>query len=138
MKRIITTLILSAITATAFVFFVRLDLLRKVPGFQCEGFGCTGLGVVYFFLALLVIPLFFGAAGYLFAREERLKQLFISGIIAFVMMLLSLVAIYAWNQMEIRQAEQEEEQMMRELYQRLNIPDNPVFRDKSLFEEPTR
>lgn len=138
MKKIIYTIILSIVTAIVFVFFVRSDLLRKVPGFYCEGFGCTGLGVVYFFLALLVIPLVFGTAGFLLSREERLKQLLISGSISFVMMLLSLVTIYALNQMDIRQAEQEEERMMRELYQRLNIPDHPVFREKSLFEEPSR
>jgi len=138
MKKIITTLILSAITATAFVFFFRSGLLSKVPGFRCEGAGCSGLGFVYLFLALVIIPLAFGAGGYYFSRESRLKQTFFSVTISLVLMVLSLVSIVVWDQIEIQRASKEEERMMRELYQRLNIPDHPMFQEKSLFKEPSR
>ncbi|MGE0269374.1 MAG: hypothetical protein AB7S78_13070 [Candidatus Omnitrophota bacterium] len=135
MRLNIKILIISIVTGTAFVFFVRSNLLQKVPGFQCESFGCSGLGVVYFVLGLMIIPLIFGAAGFIFTAEDRSKRALSALGISFGVMLCSLLVIHFWHRMEVKRAIEEETQNMRELYQRLGIPEDFASRELYLPEK---
>ncbi len=93
MNRNILTLVFSAITGLAFTFFVKSNLLQKIPGFQCESFGCIGLGIIYFIIALVLIPIVFGVVGFIFSSENRLKQGFFSLGISLIVMLLFVFAL---------------------------------------------
>ena len=122
MKRNIITLIFSIIVGIVFILFARSNLWQKVPGFRCEGLGCIGLGIVIFVIGIVVIPLIFGILGFLFSKENRLKQAFSSLGISLAVMLLSLWAINIWNQIEVKQATEEGNRATQELYKKMNIP----------------
>lgn len=124
MRLNIKILIFSILSGIIFVFFVRSNFLQKVPGFQCESFGCSGLGAVYFVLGVMIIPLIFGAAGFLLAKDDRLKQTLCALGISFGVMLCSLMIIHYWHRMEVKKVIEEENQNMRELYKHLGIPED--------------
>lgn len=73
MKKNIITLVVSIIVTLAWLFGA-----PKLPFFQCEGLVCGGVGFVIVFIALALIPIIFGILGYVFSKENRLKQAFYS------------------------------------------------------------
>jgi hypothetical protein len=90
MKKInLLSLVYSIIVAVLFIVLVKSDVLQKIPGFQCDGFGCMGLGIIYTVTSLVVIPLIFAIAGFVAAKENRWAQAFSSLGISLVVMILT-------------------------------------------------
>lgn len=134
MRKNIITLFFSIIVSIVFVFFTHFGLLEKVPRFRCEGFGCIGLGLVYFVIGLVLIPIIFGILGLVFSKENRLKQAFSSLLISLAIMTLSLWVIRVWDDIDVRKAMEEANQATRELYQKMNIPLSQQFQELPLLD----
>ena len=77
-KTNILTFVLSIIVNVLFILFVKSDILMKIPGFQCESFGCIGLAVVYISISLVILPIIFGIYGAISNKEQKVKQFFLS------------------------------------------------------------
>ena len=122
MRKNIITLFFSIIVGSAFVFFTHFSFLQKVPGFRCEGFGCIGVGIYYFVIGIILIPLIFGILGSVLSKENRLKTGIFSLIISLIVMAMSLWIIKVWNDIDIQKATEEGDRATQELYQKMNIP----------------
>ena len=122
MRKNILTLVFSIIVGTFFIFFTHFSLLQKVPGFRCEGFGCIGVGIFYFIIGIVLIPIIFGILGFVLSKENRLKQAFFSLIISLIIMSLSFWVIKTWNEIDVRSATEEGNKATQEIYQKMGIP----------------
>jgi hypothetical protein len=92
MKNVKTTLFFSILAAVGFILLTRSGFLKKIPGLQCEGFGCVGLGLFYGLIGFIIIPLIFGIVGFATTKENRWKQAFSSfGISLIVMIVTALI-----------------------------------------------
>jgi hypothetical protein len=125
MKKNIVILINAVVVGGAFVLFVRSDILKKIPGFYCEGFGCMGLAVVYLMMAFILIPLLFGIFGFIFAKENRFRQAAVSLGISFIVMILSVWVIRTLHQIEVRKAIEDDKRFMREFQQNRVVSELP-------------
>jgi ABC-type Na+ efflux pump permease subunit len=97
-----------------FVVFVRSDILRKIPGFYCEGFGCMGLGIVYMMLALLIIPLTFGLCGFIFSKEKRIQKALFSLSVSLAVMIWSVWIIRTMHRFEVQKAIEQDRKFIEE------------------------
>jgi len=134
MRKNIITLIFSIIVGVAFVFFTHFGLLQKVPGFYCEGFGCIGVGIFYFAIGYVLIPIIFGILGFVFSKENRLKHGLISLVISLVAMALSFLVIKTWNEIDVRKATEEGNRAEQEVYQKMGIPLSQQSQDLPLLD----
>lgn len=134
MRKNAITLIFSIIVGVAFVFFTHFGFLQKVPGFRCEGFGCIGLGIFYFVIGLVLIPIIFGILGFVLSKENRWKQAFSSLIISLAIMALSLWTIKFWNDIDVRRATEESNMATQELYQKTGIPLTQQYQELPLLD----
>jgi len=89
-----------------FIMFMHYDLLRAIPGFYCESFGCIGNGLYYIFIALILIPIIHFMIGYFFTKESKLKNAFKAFAIAFGVMMISLILVFGWNNIDNNSAVQ--------------------------------
>lgn len=87
--------------ALSFVLLVHFELLRKLPFFHCESFGCIGLGVLYLLIGLVLIPLCFFGVYLLLSPPPRLKLALLAASAAFLANVLSFLAIFILAQMRL-------------------------------------
>ena len=106
MMRYRRTVAASVTVAMALFVLFHFDLIRKVPGFYCEGFGCTALGIVLLVMPLLIAVVFF-VFGVLFMKERRLKHAFCMALIALVFTVPAVVTTIMLKRMEVDRATQE-------------------------------
>lgn len=97
------TVILSVLVSVAVFVLFHFDLIKKIPGFYCEGFGCIGLGIVMMISPVLIAVLFF-VSGAIFAKQQRLKTGFVSAGIAFAFAALAIGTTMALNKLEVNRA----------------------------------
>lgn len=107
------TTLAALLTGPLFILFVRSDVLRKVPGFYCESFGCIGLGIIYIAIGAL-IPLVFAVIACLFSKTGKREHFLYALIITIMTMGLSFAGLNALNNMDIQKAMEAEEQACRE------------------------
>ena len=122
MRKNIITLISSIIVGIAFGLFSHFELLRKVPGFYCEGFGCMFNGIIYIIIGAILIPLIFGVLGFLLSRQKRKEQAFSSLVISLIIMLLSLGIIHIRRQIVIKKDTEAGHQAKQETYKKYGLP----------------
>lgn len=103
-KKIIVAEIVAGIL---FIFLVSFDILRKIPGFECESFGCIGNGIILLFIAVIVIPFFFGVVGTLAIKESRIRGGLTSFFSALVVMVIILVVMNIFDQIRTNNAVEE-------------------------------
>ena len=77
------------VVGVLFILFVFFGDMRKIPGFECESWGCIGNAIVLLFLAVVVIPLMFGFVGVLAVKESRIR----GGVTSFLSALLIMVLV---------------------------------------------
>ena len=98
MKFKYAVLAVAFMVATVFVLAVSRGWFRLL--FMCEGFGCTGLGLVYAVISALVVFLFF-VFGVLLGPVPRLSSgLFAAGV-AVLAMAVSWGVLFVLNQSQI-------------------------------------
>src|SRR4051812_22764526 len=93
-----------------------------IIGLHCEGFGCLGIGLIYFYIGLVLIPVIFGVLGFLFSPGNRLRQSIYSLLISLVVMAISLWVFRIWNEMDIRKTTEKARLQTLELYKKEGIP----------------
>ena len=84
-----------------YVAFVYYDLLRQVPGFYCESFGCFGLGLAYTVIGTVIIPLTMGAIGYLTAKKRKVMAAADLLVLSFLVMLVATYIVEKLNDARI-------------------------------------
>ena len=105
------------VVGVLFILFVFFGDMRKIPGFECESFGCIGNAIILLFLAVIVIPLLFGFVGVLAVRESRIRGGVMSFLSALVIMVLIVGGLNIFNKIRINSAVEEamiQEQMLLE------------------------
>lgn len=117
------TTLAAFLTGPLFVLFVRSDILKKIPGFHCESFGCIGLGIIYIAIGAL-IPLVFSVIACLFSKTGKREHFLYALIVTVMTMGLSFAGLKTLNNMDIQKAMQAEEQACRE-YPQLCPGENP-------------
>jgi len=100
-KKIIVAEIIMGIL---FILLVSFDVLNKLPGSQCESFGCIANGIILLVIAVVAIPLFFGFVGALTVKKNRTYGGVFSFFSALAIMVLILVVVNIYNQTRIDNA----------------------------------
>lgn len=124
-------IILAASTAVgvAFVFTLRFDLLRNVPGFHCDGWGCWGMGIVYAALALGVIPILSALCGFALSRGRRVKNAAAAFLISLAVMGLTILVLRAWALTDEEGAAEQAKQDKIALYRGIGIPEAQILQE---------
>ena len=91
----VKTLLFSAIVG---VLYVGYELLKSQ--YNGEGFGEIAIGLQYIFIGVILIPIIFGILGFVLSKEKRLTQALSSFGISLAVMLLLMLAVGAWKNME--------------------------------------
>ena len=89
------TLLFSSIAG---VLYVGYELLK--PQYSGEGFGEIAIGLQYIFIGIILIPTIFGILGFVFSKEKRLTRALSSFGISLTVMLVLMLAVGAWKNME--------------------------------------
>ena len=95
----------AVITAVLWGIAVRTDLLRHLPGFACEGFGCMGSGILIGAVQLLVLPCLLAILGAVLGRGHRIGNALLFGSMTFLAMLMLLCVFIALNRADIAASE---------------------------------
>jgi len=101
MRTIVSKTVVSILAGILYIVFVSSDVLRRVPGFYCEGFGCVGLGFAYFLIGVLILPVLIGGLGFMTNKDSRIKHAFVSFGIALVVMIVSLFVLGLLNKWKV-------------------------------------
>ncbi|MCM2344590.1 MAG: hypothetical protein NDJ24_08520 [Alphaproteobacteria bacterium] len=94
-------IIVALLLATAYVPFVRGNLLSRVPGFYCESFGCAALGVFYIVLGFILVPLLVAVGAALLSHSQRWLRFGQGLLVTISCMLCACSVIYFLNQQQI-------------------------------------
>jgi len=78
--------------------YVGYELLK--PQYQGDGLGGIAIGLQYIFIGIIIIPLIFGIFGFAFSKEKRLLQAISSFGISLAVMLVLMLAVGAYKNME--------------------------------------
>lgn len=78
--------------------YVGYELLKQQ--FQGEGLGEIAIGLQYIFIGIILIPIIFGILGFVFSKERRLIQAISSFGISLAVMLILMLAVGAYKNME--------------------------------------
>ena len=95
------------VVGVLFILFVFFGDMRKIPGFECESWGCIGNAIILLFLAAVVIPLLFGFVGVLAVKENRIRGGVTSFLSALLIMVLIVGGLNIFNQIRINSAVEE-------------------------------
>ena len=89
------TLLFSVIVGTLYTGY---ELLK--PQYSGEGLGGIAIGLQYIFIGIILIPIIFGILGFVLSKEKRLVQALSSFGISLAVMLVLMLAVGAWKNME--------------------------------------
>jgi len=100
------TVILAIFVSVALFTLFHFDLIKKIPGFYCEGFGCIGFGIFMMVSPVLIAAMFF-IGGVIIAKDRRLKTGFVAACIAFAFAALAIATTGILNKLAVNRAVQE-------------------------------
>ena len=106
MKTIVSKIGVAVCFGTVFVLFSHFDLLRHIPGFYCEGFGCLGRGFAYLVIGLVIVPFVLMVVSLATAKTNRIRHAAESLVISLLVMVVSIYAVRALNDMQNARATQ--------------------------------
>lgn len=90
---------------------------------HCEGFGCIGVGIINIAASFVGIPLIFGIGGYIFFKENRIKQSLAFLGISLVAVVLVFWISYMKAQMRVEKSDEASIQSEREQFKEMGIPE---------------
>jgi hypothetical protein len=91
----------------AYVAFAYFDLLRHIPGFYCEGFGCIGNGIMYLAIAILIPIAFFVLVAANSEKDKRWRNATNALLTATTAMICAVVCLWALNKARIQRNTQQ-------------------------------
>ena len=97
------TVILAIMASAGLFVLFHFDLIKKIPGFYCEGFGCIGFGIFMMISPVLIAAVFF-IGGAIVAKDRRIKTGFVGAGIAFAFAALAVATTVILKNLERNRA----------------------------------
>ena len=97
------TTIVSAFVAMFLFALFYFDLIKRIPGFYCEGFSCLGQGILLMVSPIVVAAIFF-SVGMLFVKQNRLRSAFTMACISLVFALSAVITTIVLRKVEVNRA----------------------------------